>query len=476
MIRLTRIISKILTAGMVLFMTQSCGRNEPGPSLLILTEAPGELGTPDYLSGESWRYISGARISKFVPGKPRSPKVLTGDFQSAAFPHISYDGRSMLFSAKENEGEPWQIWEMNLKNGKYRKVISSKDDCTDPSYLPGGRIIFSKRTVNDTVVNAHCVYMCKIDGSSLRQITFSPASYFANCVLKDGRVLSVSTDVLPEKGRTMMMVMRPDGTKGDMMYRIPKGSNVVSRACETKDGKIVFAESANVSSGKKDIISISYNRPLYTRINLTSDLEGDFIFALPLETGKLLVSHRTATKDRYSISEFDPVQGSIGQPVYSDPDYNIVEVIPAEEYQRPKNLPSEVDPEVKTGLIMCQDINIHGFQSSLDSSTGPKASRIEVLGVDSTFGVLDVEEDGSFYLKVLADKPFRIRNLDDKGQVVDESSSWLWLRPNERRGCVGCHEDPELVPENRIPMAVKKSPVIVPVHITRIDEKSVELE
>ena len=151
-------------------------------------------------------------------------------------------------------------------------------------------------------------------------------------------------------------------------------------------------------------------------------------------------------------------------------------MIAAEEYQRPKNLPSEVDLGVKTGLIMCQNINFRGLQPSLTSNGGLKASRIEVLGVDSTYGVVDVEEDGSFYLKVLADKPFRIRTLDNKGNVVGETCSWLWLRPNERRGCVGCHEDPELVPENRIPLAVRKDPAIIPVHITSIDEKSVELE
>jgi hypothetical protein len=41
---------------------------------------------------------------------------------------------------------------------------------------------------------------------------------------------------------------------------------------------------------------------------------------------------------------------------------------------------------------------------------------------------------------------------------------------------VGCHEDPEMVPENRIPLAVKKPPVLIPVHLTEIKEKTVELE
>jgi hypothetical protein len=101
---------------------------------------------------------------------------------------------------------------------------------------------------------------------------------------------------------------------------------------------------------------------------------------------------------------------------------------------------------------------------------------VEVIGVDSTYGIVPVEEDGSFQLKILADKPFRIQALDKDGRIIQGPCSWLWLRPNERRGCVGCHEDPELVPDNRIPLAVTKSPVIIPANITNIKEKTVELE
>jgi hypothetical protein len=105
-----------------------------------------------------------------------------------------------------------------------------------------------------------------------------------------------------------------------------------------------------------------------------------------------------------------------------------------------------------------------------------KAVKVELLGIDTTYGTVRVMEDGSFYLKVMADIPFRIRTLDEKNNVISDPCSWLWLRPNERRGCIGCHEDPELVPENRVALAVTKSPVIIPVHITGINEKIVDLE
>jgi hypothetical protein len=52
----------------------------------------------------------------------------------------------------------------------------------------------------------------------------------------------------------------------------------------------------------------------------------------------------------------------------------------------------------------------------------------------------------------------------------------LWLRPNERRGFVGFCQDEEMAPRNLVPMAVKKDPEIVPVVISDIHEKEVELE
>ena len=105
-----------------------------------------------------------------------------------------------------------------------------------------------------------------------------------------------------------------------------------------------------------------------------------------------------------------------------------------------------------------------------------QSSKIEVMGIDSLLGVVQTEEDGSFYLKVAADKPFQIRTIDKNGNISNGPCGWIWLRPNERRGCIGCHEDHELAPENRIPLSVKKLPVVLPVHINKVIEKKVSLE
>jgi hypothetical protein len=475
-IKRTIILPSIVLISLAYALMVSCNGKTVKNGMLIITEAPRNTQAPDYISDESWRYLAGARISAFIPGTTSSLKVLTENFYSASSPEISYDGRFMLFTAQQKQDESWQIWEMNLDNLKYRQVISCKENCTDPVYLPGGRLAFSKLTVNDTVKSAHCLYTCNLDGSGLRQITFSPNDNFSTTVLKDGRLLTVSRQSLPVQGDPVLMVMRPDGTKADVFYRSAKGNTLKSSAHETADGKILFIETDKEGSPKGDLVSITYNRPLHTRIDLSSGTDRDFCFVLPVGPDKYFVSCRKSVSEQFSLNEFDPEKKSFGQEVFSDPGYDVTDAVLVEEYERPKKLPSEVDLQLKTGLLLCQDLNFMGLQMPENNSDTRKASRIEVLGVDTTYGVVEAEKDGSFQLKVMADTPFRIRTLDEKGNTVSGPCSWLWLRPNERRGCIGCHEDPELVPENKVSLAIRKPPVIMPVHITKVKEKIVELE
>ena len=65
------------------------------------------------------------------------------------------------------------------------------------------------------------------------------------------------------------MVMRPDGTKADMFYKDSGGRIILSGAMETADGKIVFIEYSKDDRIEGNLISVSYNRPLHTRINLS---------------------------------------------------------------------------------------------------------------------------------------------------------------------------------------------------------------
>lgn len=458
-----------------IFLSSCVGKFRDG--MIIFTQVAGKLQNSNYVTGDSWRYIPQSRIVAFDPDKPGSSlKIISADYYSARSPEISYNGKFLLFAAQQKQNDTWQIWEMNLADSKIRQVTSSSENCIDPAYLPNGRLLFSKLTTNDKIKTEHSLYTCNPDGTDLRQITFNPNAYFASSVLKDGRVLTISRHIYPDQGAPMFLVLRPDGTKGEMFYKGQEGSILLSRACETTNGNIIFIESDNESQEGGNVISISYNRPLHTRVNLTNGIKGEFYTVFPLQSGSLLVSYRLSDAERFALYEFDPVKKILGKVKYNNPDFDALEAVIIEKHERPKKLPSEVDMEVKTGLLLCTDINFSGMLPSGNSSSFPIAGKIEVLGIDSTLGVVQVKEDGSFYLKVIADTPFKIQTIDDNGYVLHESSDWIYLRPNERRGCIGCHEDQELVPANRVPMAVKSLPVSIPIHISNVVEKKVSLE
>lgn len=442
--------------------------------MIIFTRTAVKSNNLNFDKSDSSGYFSQAQIVELNPDKPEgSLKVLTSDYYSARSPEISYDGNYLLFAAQQKQNDLWQIWEMDLNDLKSRQVTSLKENCTDPAYLPLGRIVFSKYSANDTLRAGHSLYTCNIDGSNMKRITFNPHTYLASKVLSDGRVLTIGRQVFPDKGVPMYMVLRPDGTKSELFYKGAEGSNLNSPALEANNGKIVFIETDKNDPDAGNLISINYNRPLHSRVNLSSEIKGDFHYVFPQHSGRLLVSYRKSESDRYALYEFDPEKKALGKLIYSNNAYDVTELVVTGKHERPKKLPSEVDMGVKTGLLLCQDINVLDMKPS---ATFSKSSRIRIMGIDSTLGFVDVAEDGSFYLKVMADKPFQIQTVDKDGNVSRSSCGWIWLRPNERRGCVGCHEDPEIVPGNRVPLSVKKSPVIIPMHINKVVEKKVSLE
>jgi hypothetical protein len=475
-LRATIILTFLMALGSSGFLFTSCkGKSMEG--MIIISRTTGKTQDIKSNTDESRRYTTQSQIVVINPEKTGSAvKVLTSGYFSAFSPEISCDAMYMLFSARQKETDNCQIYEMNLSNSKIRQVTFEKGDCTDPAYLPNGRIVYSKSTGNDILKRGNSLFTCNADGSDIRKITFNPDTYFSSTVLKDGRVLTLSSQIYPDKQDAMLIVLRPDGTKAELFYKGEKGSSLINGGRETGDGKIVFIESGNDGQKRSDVISINYNRPMHTRVNLTSELKGNFYSALPLQTGKLLVSYKLSDSDRYSLYEFDPEKKALGRSIYNNAENDVLEAVLVEKHERAKKLPSEVDMGVKTGLLLCQDINVFNLQSELNVKPFTKSSRIEVIGIDSIMGTINVEKDGSFYLKVMADTPFRIQTIDEKGKVLNGPCGWIWLRPNERRGCVGCHEDPELVPDNKVPFSVKKAPFSVPVHINKVVEKKISLE
>jgi HEAT repeat protein len=55
-------------------------------------------------------------------------------------------------------------------------------------------------------------------------------------------------------------------------------------------------------------------------------------------------------------------------------------------------------------------------------------------------GTMPLAADGSFFVKVPADRLLHLQILDSDRRVVGNQLFWMYARPGETRSCVGCHE------------------------------------
>lgn len=471
----TIVFSFLMATGFTNHFLTSCKENTKEGSI-ILTRTAGRVEKSNFSAADPRKLILRSEIVAIESGRSdASPKVLTSSFYSARSPEISNDGLFMIFAGQKKEGDTWQIWEADLGNLQTRQLTKLKEDCTDPAYLPLGRFLFTSHSATDSLKATESIFTSNIDATDQKRITYNPDMFMASHVLSDGRILTIAIQEFPDSGDQKFMVMRPDGTKSELFYKGSEGSDLSGHGLEINNGRIIFIESEKSNPGKGNLISVSYNSPLHSRLNLSSEIEGDFMAVFPQPSGKLLVSYHKTANDRYALYEFDPENKSLGKPIYNSNDFDVLEVVEVVKHVRPRKLPSEVNAVIKTGLIMCQDVNVEDDPIKISGALLKKASRVEIMGTDSSLGVFKPSGDGSFYLKVVADKPFQIRTLDEEGKVI-RKCDWIWLRPNERRGCVGCHEDQDIVPDNRIPLAVKKAPIGIPVHINKIKDKMIDTE
>ncbi len=404
------------------------------------------------LAGENQE---GAKLVLLDPEKPekKASEVLKG-FESAVAPYLSHEGRYLFFQGKEETGDPWQIWMLDLKKNAIKQITDLPENCTEPASLPDGTVVFSRESkIKGTLVND--LWRIHMDGCCLTRITYNPAKNLHASILNEGRVLYSSSEQYPVAQEAVLMVMRPDGTKSEIYSSGYGELHPASGGTESTDGYIYFI------SGKGKLSRVLHKRPLHTFENLSDGLPGSFASVIPYGDGTCLVSYRPSDTEPFGLYHFEPGSGKVPSQLFEASGHLTDPVAIATMEIRPRILPSPVDPENPTALLMSQDIN-HSMLPANRGLTGDTlANRIRISTMDGELAVVEVKDDGSFYLKLDANLPVRIETLNSQGEIVRGPSDWIYLRPNERRACTGCHADPELAPRNIQPLAVTVDPVVL---------------
>jgi len=437
------------------------------------SSSPGSTDDPEIIfvqaksvhSGKlSERFPAGSRIVRLEKATRRVAN-LTPNLFSAADPRISFDGSKVLYAAKKDASAEWQIWEMNTDGTDQRQVTHCLGDCLSPTYLPRDAIAFSGEVQGGNGARVSQLFFAKLDGTEVQQITFGPGDYELETVLQNGMILASARSPLVSGGETEksrnLYTLRPDGT-GLAAFRCDREDRAIrSQAEELDDGSVVFVKNTTLNSEVGgDLAAIQRGA---THNSIMGPLSALMWSPRQLEASRLIVARRVtapAAAAKFDLYSFDFIHGKFQAPIYHDPELSSIEPAPIAAHPAPRWYWSTLRAEAKMGYFICLDASMADEVPKGRLAQIP--SKVRVLALDaatekeSSLGEAPVERDGSFYIAVPPDRPVRFELLSPEGKVVREQKSWIWARTGEEHGCVGCHEDRAVAPENRWPLALRR--------------------
>lgn len=430
---------------------------------------------PDLLFVQAPAVASGVLAERFPQGswlallrgagKPSHARRLTLDLFAAADPQVSFDGAKVLFSGRKAREGTWQVWEMNVDGSNLRQVTTCSQQCLRPAYLPGNEIVYTAATVQQGRWSSHLM-VSKLDGSHAQRITFGPGDFQVETVLRDGRILASASWPLDAQADAassrQFYTVKPDGTALDSFRCEHQQRAVRTEAEELEDGSVVFVKSAPVDGlpgGALAVIRRGAPHNALLSPPRTISWSSRQLAAGTLIVSKWIPALRNAP-GRFALYAFDLQSRTFGERIYEDPQVSSIQAVPLAPRDVPKKFWSLVNPEARAGYFICLDSYLSAGNVSGPLSVPIASVRVFALDLaadrEQTLGIAPVEQDGSFYVSVPPDLPVRFALFDSKGNLIREQRSWIWARPNEQRGCPGCHEDKAVAPENRWPLTLRR--------------------
>jgi hypothetical protein len=450
------------------------------------------------------RYVARARIVLLTKSSS-NPLSLTADFYAACDPDISFDGKYIIFAGKKNPSDRWQIWKMRNDGTEKRQITKSEGDCIMPVYAgnrfylndpePTPQIIYAgttgSRKVSPESEPVLALYGTDPEGQKTHRLSFNLYSDYSPDVLPNGRIVFSSWQPFSEQktiGKKLaLMAINNDGT--DLMpYYGNHEQPVFKEMVHISDTGpyLYYIETDTVQwLGGGDIAFLSQKRPLNSYQIISKTKNGRYHSPCPIPDSGLLASFRLNTPgDVFTIYGIDTENGLKEDQIFRDDQWHSIDIHILEAHPKVKGRSNWLIPGSVNGVFYC----LNSYHTDLPQIQNVADGEIKYVRLiegirrgNSNFvqnspeqtdfypgswpiikrilGTAPVEKDGSFQIRVPAETPLNFQLLDKNYITIRRQESWTWVMGNENRGCIGCHENKELAPPNKLVDAVIKSPV-----------------
>lgn len=427
------------------------------PAPLVLTLAPTAATAA---SDPVLDLPTGSRLVVVDPAAPgAAPRALSEGLESAGDARLSPDGTRVLFTARERADAPWAVWTCRLDGGERRAALAGPADVLSGAWLPDGRIVamsaLGRPSGAPGFPRAYGLVVGAGDGTAGRRITFGAGLDLDPALLPDGRIVYVAWRPAASEGGAgsasgafALWTVHSDGSGADLYHDPGAALAMVRRPRPAADGRVAYLAGADAQHLAPRLTDARL--PLQASTPLAGVGAG-LRSVEPFGAGFLLAS--ASGSALLTVGGTAPNLGSVAAG-------GVRHAVAAAPGRRPQGHLSVVDETKATGQLLLVDARPAGATAAQrlrvwtwtppDAEVGGRPGR--------ALGEAPLQSDGSVFAVVPADVPLLLEVLDADGRALSRTHTPIWVRPNESRGCVGCHEDRDLAPPNRRPLAVRAAP------------------
>ncbi|MBI4585131.1 MAG: HEAT repeat domain-containing protein [Planctomycetes bacterium] len=431
---------------------------------------------------------TGRKLYALSPARPGAPPRLLLDAGRGGLgaPSVSFDGR-WIYVSMAPDGEPFfHIYRLAAEGGEPQRFTGGPFHDIDPAELPDGRIVFTSTRIG-TFEEYHnppsrALFVMEADGRGLRPLTHTLIFDNEPEVLADGRILFIRSDNFFDRGKveTQLHAIHPDGTSGYTEFGLDLGPEYGGRLrafhcgspAPLPDGRLAFVTASGIAVGLPGSTPREIRHLPVEAGDVAALPDGRLLCTLPRRIPYAQRFRRRQAADREvsyeKIAIVDPQDKEAKAAILFDspgaPLHSPVHLGPR---TRPPLLPERVDPSLAedgraTGVLFCQNArltknttagwaHVRAIRVLMGKGLTTRSSHSYIVHAGSEvteLGTVPLAPDGSFAVEVPADAAIAFQAVDAEGRSELNEMSWIYVRPGETRGCVGCHAPRQAAPRS----------------------------